>query len=119
MDTNMSATATVELETDGTDMDVEEGAEDNMLREKMIFLLTLYPKLTPTMLHVGIGPQVRPQIWRPVMENLITEGVVKKDHLSLTTPKGQFRTYTVLSLTTPMTIKEWEERSRQKQAQAA
>jgi hypothetical protein len=83
--------------------------EDFLLREKMLFLLTIYPKLTPTMLHVGIGPQVRPQTWRPVLEALIREKKIKKEYLSVTTPKGQYRTYTVLSLASPISIEEWEE----------
>jgi hypothetical protein len=83
--------------------------EDLILREKMMFLLTIYPKLTPTMLHVGIGPQVRPQTWRPVMEALIREGKIKRTGTSVYTPKGQFRTYTILELCTPMSLEKWTE----------
>jgi hypothetical protein len=83
--------------------------DDLLLREKMMFLLTIYPKLTPTMLHVGIGPHVRPQMWRPVMEALIRERKVKRTGVSVYTPKGQYRTYTILELNTPMTLEQWTE----------
>jgi hypothetical protein len=115
MDTNASVTtsttealATLSPAAVNADTQLVTG-EDLILREKMMFLLTIYPRLTPTMLHVGIGPQVRPQTWRPIMEALIREGKIKRTGISVHTPKGQYRTYTTLELSKPMTLEQWTE----------
>lgn len=75
-------------------------AEDDALamEARIIHVLTLYPKLMPTMLHTGIGPHVPPKEWRPVLEKMIKEGRVVREVLQTVTPIGQNRTVTVIRL---------------------
>jgi hypothetical protein len=87
-------------ETSNTDLPV--GAPDTeKLEDKIIFILTAYPRLMPSMLHVGIGPHVSPRVWRPVLDQMIAKGIVICEQMGITTPIGQYRTITVLRLANP------------------
>lgn len=90
---------------------LEEGVEDTslhksledytqLLREKIIFGLQVYPYLSPTMLHVFLGTAVSTHVWKPILNDLIVEGVVQKDEVQLTSPHDRVQSYTVLHLTT-------------------
>jgi hypothetical protein len=72
------------------------------LEDKIAFVLTIYPVLMPSMLHVGIGPNIRPQLWRPVLERMIADGKVVKEEKGITTHLGQYRTFTFLRLSESM-----------------
>lgn len=74
------------------------------LKEKLVFTLTVFPRLTSSQLQVGIGPHIQPRIWRPVLEELIADGTVIREDLGITTPIGQYRTLTVLSLANPQPL---------------
>lgn len=68
-------------------------ASTNPLRDKILKTLQRYPHLSPSMLHTGIGPSIPGALWRPILSQLIQEGVVlEQTH----TQNGQ--TYTVLCL---------------------
>ena len=71
-----------------------------LLREKIIFGLTIYPALSPSMLHVFLGTAQPKSIWKDVvLEQLISDGVVVKADVALTSPNDRAQTYTVLHLT--------------------
>lgn len=61
-------------------------------------MLSIYPVLSPTMLQAGIGPYQKPAHWRPILEELIHEGVVVREQEERKTPKERFNTYTKLRL---------------------
>ncbi len=73
----------------------------DLLAQKAVFLLTIYPRLNATRLHLGLGPHIPPREWKPVLDRLIEDGVVKREIVNLQSPLGQFRSYTVISLTDP------------------
>lgn len=64
------------------------------IRDKIVKYLEVYGRISPSMLHTGIGPSLPSAVWRPVLEQLIADGVV---HQSTTEAHG--RRYPVLSLT--------------------
>jgi len=97
----------------------EEAESDSALGEKIVFTLTLFPRLTPTMLQVGIGPHVPPRRWRPILERLVTEGKISREERGVTTPIGQYRTVTILSLSEPVPLEELMESYRQVDSGAA
>lgn len=78
---------------------------------KILHLLTLYPIISPTMLQGGLGPSVRPKLWRPVLTQLIEAGRVEEEQINAQTHSGRYNTYTRLSLSTL-------ERDRQEEARA-
>jgi hypothetical protein len=68
------------------------------MKDKIIHVLTIYPKVSPTMLQVGIGTGISPDIWHPVIERLMIDGIVEKTQVSSPTPKGRSQVYTIISL---------------------
>lgn len=72
---------------------------NEQIRMKIIELLTVYPRMSPTMLQAGLGPSLAPAFWRPIYDGLIAEGsVVQYAELP---PLSTRRThpYTVIELT--------------------
>ena len=65
---------------------------------KILHILGIYPIISPTMLQAGLGPSMKPALWRPVLLSLIANGKVIEDHESLLTPTERSNTYTKLSL---------------------
>lgn len=65
---------------------------------KIVHLLGIYPIISPTMLQGALGPQVKAGIWRPVLTQLIEEGKVVEESVSMLTPTERYNTYTKLSL---------------------
>jgi hypothetical protein len=72
--------------------------EEDELENRILHVLTLYPRLMPTMLHTGIGPHVSPLKWRPMLEKLIVEGKVIRESVQTISPLGQNRAVTMLRL---------------------
>lgn len=70
----------------------------DVIREKIIHVLTIWPILSPSMLQVGIGTALTPKLWHPVLNNLIIEGVVKREEYRAKTPTNRDQVYTRLSL---------------------
>jgi len=68
------------------------------IRTKILHLLSIYPIISPTMLQGGLGPAMKPVLWRPVLEELIKEGAVVQEQESMLTPTERYNTYTKLSL---------------------
>lgn len=72
--------------------------DEGMIRKKIIHVLTIYPKISVTMLQMGIGTSQAPKVWKPVLEAMIKEGSVKRQIISSVTPLERAQTYTILSL---------------------
>lgn len=60
--------------------------------------LERYPRISPTMLQAGLGPQTKSEQWRPVLEDMILNGIVKQETHTDKSPAGRYNTYQVLSL---------------------
>lgn len=73
---------------------------EKTIREKIIHVLTVYPKISVSMLQVGVGTSLMPALWKPILSDLIKEGIIKEERVQHTTPTNRQQTYTVLSLTT-------------------
>lgn len=68
------------------------------VKTKIVHLLGIYPIISPTMLQSGLGPYIKPAVWRPALTELITEGRVLESQESLQTPAERYNTYTKLRL---------------------
>ena len=68
------------------------------MRIKILHVLSIYPKISATMLQVGIGTGISPDIWHPILERLIIDGLVDKKQVRVMTPKGRDQVYTIISL---------------------
>ncbi len=65
---------------------------------KIVHLLKIYPIISPTMLQSGLGPQLKPAQWRPVLTTLIEQGKVIETKESMQTPSSRYNTYSKLAL---------------------
>jgi len=68
------------------------------IRIKIIHLMKIYPIISPTMLQGGLGPSMKPALWRPVLDELIQEDVILQEQESMTTPSGRYNSYPKLRL---------------------
>ena len=66
--------------------------------ERIVHLLEIYPVLSPTLLQGALGPQTKAAHWKPILEDLIKTGDVKREFVVATPPSGRTHTYTLLSL---------------------
>jgi hypothetical protein len=72
--------------------------DTDMIRDKILHILKIYPVISPTMLQGGLGPYMRPAQWRPVLAELVAEGLVEETQESLQTHAGRYNMYSKLSL---------------------
>ncbi len=75
------------------------------IRKKVLHVLGVYPRISPSMLQVGIGPTVAPQFWRPVVDAMIAAGEIHRWSESHIAPSGRSQSYSIMSLT-PKPVEE-------------
>ena len=69
------------------------------LREKILFGLSVYHFLSPSMLHVFLGTATPASLWKDkILTELLEEGLVVKEDVQLTSPFERSQTYTILRL---------------------
>lgn len=69
------------------------------LRQKILFGLSVYPFLSPSMLHVFLGTSTPTSIWKEqVLRQLLEDGLVVQEDVQLTSPSDRSQTYTILRL---------------------
>ena len=74
------------------------GLAEDMIRQRILHTLWIYPKLSPSMLQVGIGTSFPPALWHPVLESLIMDGTVIRAQVQATNPiSKREQTYTILT----------------------
>lgn len=72
---------------------------DDELVHRIMKVLSIYPRISPTMLQVGIGPQIPPRLWHPVLEKLVLENTVQREYITTDSQAGRFKTFTIISRT--------------------
>ncbi len=70
----------------------------DQLREQLVHLLGIYPILSTTMIQSFLGAKVRPKVWKPVLEEMIKDGVLVREWVISENYFGQLRSYTCISL---------------------
>lgn len=80
-----------------------------IVKEKILHILKVYPGISETMLQMGIGPAVKPDVWRPLLEVMIHDGEVQRRTLHLKAPSNRHNRYTKLELTRELTNDEIDE----------
>lgn len=68
------------------------------IRGRIVHVLSIYPRISVSMLQIGVGTSMPPTIWKPVMLEMIKEGIIKEERVAMSTPSGRQQVYTVLSL---------------------
>jgi hypothetical protein len=75
-----------------------EAHEDVPIREMILHILQIYPVISPTMLQNALGPWLKAALWRPVLDELIEEGLIVMTTETKITPRGRYNAYKKLSL---------------------
>jgi len=68
------------------------------IQKQLVLLLQLYPILSPTMIQSSLGTKIRPSVWKPVMEGMISVGTLVRFEVVSENAWGQFRSYTCIKL---------------------
>lgn len=66
--------------------------EQRKVEKQIIHILSYYPGLSGVMLQMGLGPQIPPLTWKPVLFALQRRGVVVKDEVDVISPAGRYKT---------------------------
>lgn len=69
-----------------------------LIQKKIVHLLSIFPKVSPSMMQIGLGSSIPTQMWKPILRDLINEGIVQEDIIVHPTVVGRNQTYTILSL---------------------
>lgn len=76
-----------------------EDAMVTMVRQKILHTLSIYPKLSHSMLQIGLGTSFPSSLWRPVLDQLISEGqVISVQHKETNPVTNREQIYTLLGL---------------------
>lgn len=98
MDTEINTNTQIDITAGMTADEIKKLEARKTLQERIVHVLTVYPCISPTMLQAGIGPSVKPEMWRPILEDLIAAGIIIREIDARTTPAGRSNVYTKLSL---------------------
>jgi len=72
-----------------------------IVKAKILHCLSIFPKLSQSMLQVGIGTAISSKIWIPILEQLKQDGLVKVEEKVARTPSARDQTYHIISLVNP------------------
>lgn len=79
---------------------IEYGADTiEYVQAKILYTLSIYPKLSHSMLQTGIGPGIAPTIWRPALAHMIEKRWIKEEQIQAKGVSGRANSPKVLSLT--------------------
>jgi len=75
-------------------------SEYELVAARIKHILQIYPRISPTMLQGGLGPQTKPEVWRPILEDMMQNNLVKQEVINSKSPLGRYNDYQVISLVT-------------------
>lgn len=73
----------------------------DLVQQKILHVLSIYPRLSMSMLQIGIGTGIPPAIWHPALDTLIAENRVTSEYVKASSPvSGREQSYRVIQLGT-------------------
>ena len=85
------------MEEEGLVGEVPNATED-WIEQRILHVLKIYPKLSMSMLQVGVGTSLAPKVWKPILLKMVENEVLNMKQVSAMTPDGRTQTYTVISV---------------------
>ena len=79
--------------------DVREFVDPNTIENKIVHQLGIFPRLSATMLQMGLGPQTKAAEWKPVLFQMIRRGIIAESMETYITPASRHNVYTIFTLT--------------------
>ena len=77
---------------------------NDLVEAKILHVLGIYPRLSHSMLQVGIGTGLPPKIWRPVLDRLEKEGKIKQYDVGSISPSGRDQIYHIIEKVEKVTL---------------
>lgn len=79
---------------------VMEGASSTIdqTRDKILHILSIYPFLSRSMIHVAIGTSTPTTLWKPILDQLIEEKKVCSLNFQRNSPLDRSQSYTIYHL---------------------
>ena len=77
-----------------------EAATTDLIRNKILHVLKIYPRISMSMLQVGIGTAISPKMWHPIFDSLKKEGKIDEKTVAAQGPSGRDQSHTIISLST-------------------
>ena len=54
---------------------------DDIIEARILKVLEIYPKISPSMMQIGIGSSLPTIIWKPILDSLVERGLVIRDEI--------------------------------------
>lgn len=67
-------------------------------RLRMLHALDVFPFISASMLHQAIGTSTSTSLWRPLLIQMVEEGIIVETVVQAKTPTGRAQSYTVYHL---------------------
>lgn len=81
-------------------------------RDRIMYLLEVYPYVSRAMIQVGLSPACPPALWDPILQDLVARGSVLITTVNTKTPKDRNLTKDIYHLPTypypPVTLRQLE-----------
>jgi hypothetical protein len=72
-----------------------------VVEDKILHILSHFPKVTPSMMQISLGSSIPTELWHSVLDKLVEESTVHRYKRLVTAPNGRTQTQTILSLEPP------------------
>lgn len=73
---------------------------EQIIQEKILHTLKIYPKISVSMLQVGIGTAISANMWKPVFDKMIELGKIEVETRTFRAPSGRDIRHRIVSLKT-------------------
>lgn len=88
------------MNTSQTSEDTSAGGSDvnTLIRDKILHVLEIFPYISNSMIHMAIGTSTPTILWKPILEQLVKEGLILETTITAKSPLDRQQTYTIYHL---------------------
>lgn len=76
---------------------ITEETGDHVIAGKILHILDIFPKISPSMLQIGLGSGLPTSLWKPVLDQLLEQKRIFKYQVESVSPGGRCQSLTVIS----------------------
>lgn len=70
---------------------------DRVIADRILHILESFPKVSPSMLQISLGSGIPTELWKPILDTLISQGDVFRYQRTVQSPSGRAQVITVIS----------------------
>jgi hypothetical protein len=96
---NMQITDAI-IDANQQNVSISDGESEtaNIVRARILHILEIYPFLSSSMIHIGLGTSLPISLWKPILATLVTEEAVCLTEVTSRTPIGRMQTFSIYHL---------------------